>query len=121
MSYKSGSDFEDHYNGSTSAITGETVGSDGETRVSSGWHKTGETSFKTLSNGSELISKQDSKNGRQNDHIHYYNNTESGERECKVTKPGYDAETGSTFKDKSCNDDHLASNLFEGVKNFLGF
>lgn len=113
MSTKSGSDFDSHYNGS--------IGSDGETRGGSGWHKTGDTSFKTLSDGSELISKQDSKNGRQTDHIHYYNNSETGERECVVTKPGYDSDTGKSFKDKSCNEDHEASDLFEGVKNFLGF
>jgi hypothetical protein len=101
--------------GSTSAITGES------------WHNnsdkggSGDTYFKTGKDGSEYISKNGSKNGSEKYHIHYYNDSETGNREAKVTKPGYDAETGKSFKDKSSNDGYLADNLFEGVKNFLGF
>jgi hypothetical protein len=110
MAVISGDEANERMEGSTSAMTGEA------------WHNNdGDTYFKTDKHGDEYMSKADSKNGRQFDHIHYYNDSETGTREAKVTKPGYDAETGKTYKDKSSNDDHLASNLFEGVKNFLGF
>jgi hypothetical protein len=91
--------------------------------LATSWHNNddGDTYFKNDGRGNEYVSKSDSKNGRNFDHIHYYTDDETGNRSAKVSKPGHDADTGKTFKDKTSNDSYPADNLFEGVKNFLGF
>jgi hypothetical protein len=116
MAALNGDEVNERMEGSTSAITGEA------------WHNnadkggSGDTYFKTGKDGTEYMSKSvDSNKSRQHDHIHYYNDKDTGVREAKVTKHGNDPETGKSFKDKTSNDGYLADNLFEGVKNFLGF
>jgi hypothetical protein len=116
MAVISGDEANERMEGATSAITGEK------------WHNnadkggSGDTYFRDTGDGNDYMSKSgDSNKSRQHDHIHYYTDKDTGNRSAKVTKPGRDPDTGKTFKDKTSNDGYLADNLFEGVKNFLGF
>ena len=108
MSVKSGSDFESHYNGSN--------GSDGETRGSSDWHKTGDTWFRDKGDGNEYISKENSSNGRSDNHIHYFNNPPEDDKHHKS-----DYEVGERLSSNKSEKSPASNDLFAGVKYFLGF
>ena len=74
MPVKSGSDFNDHYNGST--------GSDGETRESNwhGWSDGDTVSINHAKDGhGSMLAKggETSNTTKSSDHIHYYDNPDS--------------------------------------------
>ena len=108
MTTKSGSEFDSHYNGST--------GSDGECRSSSDWHKTWETWFWDKGDGNEFISKEDSSNGRSNNHIHYFNNPNEGDKHHKANY-----EVGERLSSNKSEKSPASNDLFAGIKYFLGF
>jgi hypothetical protein len=113
MAVKSGSDFNDAYNGST--------GTDGETRsseVNTDWHKTGDTWFRDKGDGNEYMSKSDSSKGRDRDHIHFHPNSNDDNRGHTVTKE-HTASDGSKYGAKA-DYNSPGDTLFDGIKNFLG-
>jgi hypothetical protein len=108
MSVKSGSDFEEHYSGST--------GSDGETRSDGGWHKSGDTWFKPDGTGGEYMSKHESSTKRGKDHIHYFNNKPEGE---EYHKTGF--EEGERLSSNKTESKPANRDLIGNIKYYLGF
>ncbi len=114
MAYKSGSDFDAHYDGS--------IGTDGNVRNSDsggGWHSVNDTHFKTLDDGTELISRsKGSKNDRNFDHAHFHNHHGSGKRGNSVKKP-HKSSTGKKQGHKVNKNNEC--DLFDAFAKFLGF
>jgi hypothetical protein len=113
MSKVSGDAFNDAYNGSTGS-DGEVRGSDKDTD----WHKTGDTWFRDKGDGNEYMSKSDSANGRNRDHIHLHPKDSQGNRTHTVTKE-HTASEGRKYGAKEAYNSP-GDTLFNGVKNFLG-
>jgi hypothetical protein len=109
MAVKSGSDFDDAYNGST--------GSDGNQRTSDGYTKCGDTYVKHDGRDTYLSKKDGGVNGRSDDHAHYYNDSKTGKREVAVSRQKT-ADNGKKYKSKV--NKGKESDLFSGFKYFLG-
>lgn len=110
MTVKSGSDFDSHYNGST--------GSDGQTRdTAGGWNDrpsdTDSIKIRSSKDGNhELVGRGDASNREfDNNHIHYFNDSQTGERGASVKKDG---ESGP-------GDKYISENFFEAVTSFMGW
>jgi hypothetical protein len=112
MSILSGDELNERMEGSTSASTGETY----ET-TSDGYTKYGDTYVKHVGGDTYISKKSGGRNGRSDDHAHYYNDEETGEREVSVSRQVTNS-YGS--KDKVKINDHNKNDLFAGVKYFLG-
>ncbi len=96
--------------GATSAITGETY----ET-TSDGYTKYGETYVKH-DGGNTYISKQSGgRNGRSDNHIHYFDNPEAGNKNHKS-----DYEVGERLSSNKSEKAPASNDLFSGIKYFLG-
>jgi hypothetical protein len=110
MTVKSGSDFNDSYNGST--------GSDGEVRESN-WEGWSDGDYVSINNakdghGSLLARGNSSNSSKSADHLHYYNNPEVGD---KHHKPEFEVGT-RLAEDKQTKD--IYDNIGDGIRYFLG-
>jgi hypothetical protein len=110
MAVKSGSDFNDAYNGS--------IGNDGETRSSESmgscgpWGKLSPKSdgvrTRTSDDGEHTLIGHGNSNREtfDQDHLHFYNDKSTGER---------------TVEDKASGEKYISEQFADAVKNFMGW
>jgi hypothetical protein len=111
MSILSGDELNERMEGSTSASTGETYGSSSMSRCGpwEGWSdKSDGVRLNTSTSGDHTLMAHGkaSNRTRDTDHLHFYQNKETGDREVK------DKETGTVY---------ISEQIGNAVRNFMGW
>jgi hypothetical protein len=120
MTKLSGEEFESHYNGSS--------GEDGEIRSSEnngniisketgGWIRINNSYFKTLPDGTKLVSKKLTNAERDKDHAHFNNNHGKGPRQNSVKKMKLHESGRKDFEKVNWGKEQ---DLFTAIKKWLG-